>query len=284
MKTTIALFSVFLSFIGFSQSDIDNQSHPFQVIFAEEATYIGRQEQIKSFDFTNKYGLIRNKGKLILLHYTGYLFESGPGLIDIREIAEPLQVEGTFFRPPIDASTDPTAWKSEKQYHKIKLIYPWKHTIQLSRHERLPIQWTYVGDQSTSRKQEYEITVKDLHDRVLLKEKTKEDYYEIILDSLRLPENLIICHIAFPESGELSDDIVIAFEQEHQVQSILPKHYSITEYQSFIDGLIAIQKEQFDLATKLFHIAIDTHENPIFETMYRAMLKEHPELKKALED
>ena len=76
---------------------------------------------------------------------------------------------------------------------------------------------------------------------------------------------------------------VIAFEQEHQVQSTLPKHYSVTKYQSFIDGLIAVHKNEFELATKLFHLAMDTHQDPIFEKMYRKLLEDHPKLKSVLE-
>lgn len=287
LKIVLIHTLMLVSIGGYSQSesDIDNLSHPFQVVYAENASYIARQEKIKSFDYTNRYGLIRNKGKLILLHYSGYLFEADEGLIDIREIAESLESENSYVRPPISpeaniSNQDP--WKTEKQYHKIQLLYPWKHTIQLSRHERLPIQWYYDGESTLPRKYIYNITIKDLHDRVLLHEETKEDYFEVILDSLNLPENLIICTISLPIINEVSDDIVVAFEQEHQMQSPLPRHYSTTKYQSFIDGLIAIQKNEFELASKLFHIAIDTHEDPIFDSMYRQLLNQYPQLKAAL--
>ena len=278
---------IFVSFLAISQNevDVDNLSHPFQVLYVEDASYIGRQEQLEQYAYTSRYGLIRNKGKLILLHYSGYLYESEGGLIDIREISETLDTEGNYVRPPIspEANNYSEYWKTEIQYHKIRLLYPWKHTIQLSRHERLPLQWYYDGQKSLPKKYQYEITIRDLHDKVLLREETKDDYYEIILDSLHLPENLIICHIGLPELNEVSDDIVIAFEQEHQIQSTLPKHYSVTKYQSFIDGLIAIQKDEFELASRLFHLAIDTHSDPIFETMYRKLLNDYPKLKSILE-
>ncbi len=283
---TLIILLTFNFCFGQSESDIDNLSHPFQVVFAEDASYIAREEKIKSFDFTNRYGLIRNKGELILLHYSGYLIRADQGLIDIREIAEALETEGTFVRPPIspesyDANQNP--WATEKQYHKIQLLYPWKHTIQLSKHERLPIQWYYDGESALPRKYMYEITIKDLHDKVILQKETKEDYYEVVLDSLELPENLIICNISLPIINEVSDDVVIAFEQEHQIQSTVTKHYSVTKYQSFIDGLIAVQKNEFELASKLFHIAIDTHEDPIFENMYRQLLVDYPRLRSVLE-
>jgi len=287
MKSTFIVIMVFVSCMGYSQTDteVGNLSHPFQVVYVEDASYIARQQEISRFDFTNKYGLIRNKGKLVLLHYTGYLFEFDGGLIDVREISESLDSEGSYVRPPISdfSKGEVNLWKPEKQHHQIKLVYPWKHTIQLSKHERLPLQWYYDGEKSLSRKPEYEITVKDLHDKVLLQETTKESYFEIDLDKLSLPENLIVCHIGLPEIDEVSDDIVIAFEQEHQVQSSLPKHYSITKYQSFIDGLIALQQEEMDLATRLFHIAIDTHESQEFENMYKNLLDDYPKLKLALE-
>lgn len=287
MKSFFAFISIFYAFFSHCQSetDIDNLSHPFQVVYVEDASYIARQEKISAFDYTNRYGLIRSKGKLILLHYTGYLIEADAGLIDIREISESLESEGSYIRPPISDQTnlgDSDPWKTEKQYHKIQLLYPWKHTIQLSKHERLPIQWYYDGESTLPRKYMYQITIKDLHDRVLMQNETKEDYFEVILDSLQLPENLIICTIELPIINEVSDDIVIAFEQEHQVQSALPKHYSVTKYQSFIDGLIAVQKNEFDLASKLFHLAIDTHDDAIFDTMYRALLDQYPRLKSAL--
>lgn len=269
-----------------SETDVDNLSHPFQVLYAEDAAYITRQDQINSFDFTNRYGLIRNNGRLILLHYSGHLIDAKKGLVDIREIAEPLEIEGSYVRPPISPdsnSGDSDFWKSEKQGHTIKLLYPWKHAIQLSRHERLPIHWCYDGDKEVPENPTYEIIIKDLHDKVILKEKTTDDYYEVILDNLELPENLIICEIDFPAINEISDEIVIAFEQEHEVQSTWPKHYSVTKYQSFIDGLIAVQKEEFDLATKLFHIAIDTHNDQVFDSMYRKLLDQYPKLKSALE-
>lgn len=285
MKTFLILPMVFIQLFvhGQADSDIDNISHPFQVLYVEDASYIARSESIKQYDYTNRYGLIRNRGKLILLHYSGYLFESDGGLIDIREIAETFDSEGTYYRPPIsaDASLAKGDWKTETQYHKIKLLYPWKHTIQLSRHERLPLQWYY--EENRPKRNEYEVTIMDIHDKVLLQQRTKENYFEVILDSLALPENLIICHIGIPALNELSDDIVIAFEQEHQVQSALPKHYSVTKYQSFIDGLIAVHKNEFELATKLFHLAIDTHQDPIFEKMYRKLLEDHPKLKSVLE-
>ena len=286
MKTFFYLAMVFsLTFLYAQQDDIDNISHPFQVLYVEDAAYIARQEQINQFDYTNRYGLIRSRGKMILLHYSGYLYESDGGLIDIREISETLDSEGSYTRPPIGptSNTETAFWKTESQYHKIKLLYPWKHTIQLSRHERLPLQWYYDDTKSLPKKYEYEVTIRDLHDKVLLRERTREDYYEVILDSLTLPENLIICHIGLPDLNEISDDIVIAFEQEHQVQSTLPKHYSVTKYQSFIDGLIAVQKDEYDLATKLFHLAIDTHDDPIFDKMYRKLLEDQPKLKSALE-
>ena len=288
MKTFFTFFLFLAAVASYSQSesDIDNLSHPFQVVYAEDASYIAREEKIKSFDFTNRYGLIRNKGELILLHYSGYLIRAKQGLIDIREVAEALETPGTFVRPPISPesyNSNQNPWATEKQYHKIQLLYPWKHTIQLSKHERLPIQWYYDGENSLPRKYMYQITIKDLHDKVLLQQETKDDYYEVILDSLQLPENLIICTISLPLINEVSDDVVIAFEQEHQIQSTVPKHYSVTKYQSFIDGLIAVQKNEFDLASKLFHIAIDTHEDPIFESMYRQLLNDYPRLKSALE-
>ncbi len=276
-----------MSVAGYCQSDIDNLSHPFQVLFADDASYIARDEKLKPFDFTRRYGLIRNKGKLVLIHYTGYLYEAGPGLIDIREISEQLNQEGSFIRPQISPKQNDikqgTEDKPKKSYHKIKLHYPWKHAIQLSKHDRLPIHWEYIRQSELPRKFYYEVTVKDIHDRILLSEKIKENYYEVILDSLKLPENLIVCHISLPELDEVSDDIVVAFEQEHHKDLVGPRHYSQTTYQSFIDGLIAIQKEDFELANHLFLLAIETHEDPRFDMLFRELLEEYPKLKEDLE-
>ena len=292
MKTCITILLVFLSLWGYSQSEVDNLSHPFQVLFADEASYIARDEKLKSFDYTRKYGLIRNKGKLVLLHYSGYLFEAGPGLIDIREISEQLNQEGTFTRPEISTAkkgenygdANSLAVPNSKSYHKIKLSYPWKHTIQLSKHDRLPIHWEYTEEKELPRKFFYEVTVKDLHDKVLLSDQTRDNYYEVILDSLDLPENLIICHISLPSLNEVSDDIVVAFEQDHHEETVGAKHYSQTEYQSFIDGLIAIQKKDYELANHLFFLARDTHEHDYrYDSLYRILLKEYPKLKEDLE-
>ncbi|MEM6642788.1 MAG: hypothetical protein AAF616_07390 [Bacteroidota bacterium] len=264
----------------------DNISYPFQILFAEDAAYIATKEELRTYDFTKRYGLIRNKGRLVLLHYSGYLVESEPGLLDVREISKHLESDDPHIRPPISSNSaglNAVEWQRERQYHNIQLRYPWKHTIQLSRHERLPLQWVLKKDLIRPKKPTFEITVKDLHDKVLLRETTKEQYYEVNLENLELPENLVICTISLPEVNEVSDDIVIAFEQEHQVQSVLTKHYTVTKYQSFVDGLIAVQKAEYALASKLFHIAIDTHEDPIFDQMYKSLLDIHPKLKAALE-
>jgi len=283
MKYLFTLTFVFSSFLGYNQKD--NLSYPFQVLYAEDATYFGSREHVVDFDFINRYSHISNNGKLVLIHYTGYLFECNDCLIDVQEISEILHKEGEYVRPPISQRFEQPLdqWKSESHNHKIKLMYPWKHIIQLSKHDRLPLQWYYDGDRSLPRDIVYEITLKDIHDEILLQETTKENNFEIDLKNFHIPENILLCHISLPGTNETSDNIVIAFEQEHQSKSVFPQHYSVTKYQAFVDGLIALQKKETYLATKLFHAAIDTHESPLFKSMYEKLLSSDPKLKLHLE-
>lgn len=261
---------------------ITNQSHPFQVVYAQKASYVGQNKKVAQFDYLPAYSLIRNKGRMVLMHYTGYIFESHGGIIDINQISDRLAKKGSFVRPPItnelhnDLEDIP---KIEQQ--QIRLLYPWNYNTQLSRHKRLPLKW--FREKKEDEVQKFVITVMDINERLLLQHVTSEMYHEIDIKDIQIPENIIICRISVPEQNEVSDDIVIAFEQEYQLQSTLPRHYSTTKYQCFIDGLIAINKEEYDLATQLFQLSLDTHHDEILEAAYKELLTNNPKLKLSLE-
>lgn len=99
LKYYLILITSLFSKPIFAQQEIENWSHPFQVLFVDSATYVGTGKPLRPFDFIGKYDLINNYGKLVLLHYSGAIEETEAATINIRQLDKPMQTDKYVERP-----------------------------------------------------------------------------------------------------------------------------------------------------------------------------------------
>lgn len=87
MRLLIFSILIFNQIQSLAQINVSNEIHPFQVLFVDSATYLDKPREVEQFDFINKYDLIDNKGRLVLVHYSGLILEFESGTLSLREIS-----------------------------------------------------------------------------------------------------------------------------------------------------------------------------------------------------
>ncbi|MEQ9008464.1 MAG: hypothetical protein RLP12_11305, partial [Ekhidna sp.] len=108
MKLLFSSFLLLISVIIHGQDAKSNNSHPFQVLFVDSATLIGKEEPIKQYDFVGKYELIQNYGELVLVHYSGKIHKTSEPILRIREISKNYSSKfwNSIQRPEISRTID----------------------------------------------------------------------------------------------------------------------------------------------------------------------------------
>lgn len=108
MKLLFSSFLLLISVIIHGQDEISNNTYPFQVLFVDSATLIGKDEPIKQYDFVGKYELVQNYGELVLIHYSGEIHKTSQSTLRIREICKKYSSKpwNGIQRPEISRTVD----------------------------------------------------------------------------------------------------------------------------------------------------------------------------------
>lgn len=295
MRLIIFLFLLCLSFLTFSQKEISNETHPFQVLFVDSANYIGKTESVKQFDFLEKYDLIRNSGGLVLLHYSGEILDTKEKIIDVREKSDK-EVRRFTERPLI---SDPSkVIYNNKSIYRINsagrysyctvdywsILYPFNAWVynDRKRSKNFYINWSY--DEESVVDHQYIVKIKNIYDEILFEQKTNNNSINVDLTKFDFEEGLMIYSVTTKAKNEetglyikdFSGDIGVRFFDDIFDSG----DYLLTNYHFIIDALIADQKEMFDLSNSLYSMAIEeSNQDPRFIQLYEDFLARNPQFK-----
>lgn len=292
---SITVLSLLCSLLlSFSQDKITHSSHPFQILFVDNATYIGKQEPIKQFDFLSAYDLIRNNGELVLLHYSGQLLETEEKLLNVNELSNSLDVYRHSVRPLISNSAKtiersnyikigPNDTSTSSGHNLYELIYPFYVELHNARRrpKTLHIKWKYFYE--LPEEHHFLLQIKNGNNEVLLKEQTSTNSVKIDLANIDFEDLILISIDQQHQDLEISQNLPATsseFSIHFIVSDITSKHYVTTEYHLIVDALIADQKKMVELSNSLYSMAIeDSNQDPRFIQLYEDFLDRNPKFK-----
>jgi hypothetical protein len=291
MKKIILTYCLLaFSLTSFSQQEIENWSHPFQVLFVDSTNLIGENKQISQFDFLSKYDLLEVKGNITLVHFTGKIVELNNLKLKVKDLAEIHHKEGYFERPII---SDPTKFKNESTNYRMRLdplgpvricypqqlrvVYPTKEQDQLEYHlfkgEELFIVWEC--DIKLNKNQYFQVKLVDIFDRLLFIEKT-------LGKSILIPSNKIVT-----ETDLLVLEVSIQPEEDQTTgqQGIYLHERRERKNMDYYSGIFASLTEDWTrsktVADFFYQKAIEnSNQDPRFIQLYEDFLGRNPEFVK----
>jgi hypothetical protein len=292
-KPVILLLLLYSSMISFSQKDFSIASHPFQVLFVESASYIGKVGEIEQFDFLSEYDLIRNKGKLVLLHFSGLVIETNDRVLNINQGLDTLKYSKHLNRVIISKTPKEIGYAGIANSAKeaigcaqgyFEIVYPFfceEHNIRLES-EKIPIIWLFSKDLTNEYR--FVFQVKNVGSEVLFTRETTHSSLTLDIAKLDLPNGVLHYTIKQQSKDEEGDSYTTQAESEFEIQFIDKEnqqhHYLSTEYYLIIDALVADQKEMYELSNMLFKMSIqESNQDQRFTQLYEDFLERNPQFK-----
>lgn len=248
-----------LSLLSFSQRGITNKSHPFQVLFVEDATIEGRS--LKQFDFLRKQDVLLTKGEIVLVHYSSRVYELLDTIVSLKSLDPKIKNYWTS-RPILDIRAQDSRGAC-KDCIISRIIFPPKHNYIHNSVDSLRLLWLKNHD---SDNMEYRIDVVDIFDKPLFHLYTQEDYCVIPPEKIQTKEGLVIIKI----NGV--NDTGVKIEENYNSKFRL-------EYQTLFTA-IGISFSDEKIANQLFLKAINqSNQDPRFIQFYEDFLERNPQFK-----
>jgi hypothetical protein len=285
-KPFIFLVLLCSSLLSFSQQEITNESHPFQVLFVDSASYIGKDERLKQFDFLDKYDLIRNRSEVVLLHYSGKVSETKERILNFRELSEKEEFQGYIERPLI---SDPKLINNKSVGRKvsatgviycnprqnISITYPSFdrfETPELFGSETLYMCWKSHESKGSL----YIVSYKNIFDEVIFIDTVSNSCISTPVDKLITNEGLLIVNVVDANNNDISSG-----DWGFRVNSDLNrKQPNLSMYSILLDALRVSYTDQPEAAQQLFLFSIsNSNQDPRFIKLYEDFLERNPQFK-----
>ncbi|MFK7953264.1 MAG: hypothetical protein AB8B73_10500 [Ekhidna sp.] len=283
MKRSIIFFFLLCSSLfSFSQREITNKSHPFQVLFADSAVYIEKEETVKQFDFLSINDSLKVKGEIVLIHFTGKISVLSDLKFSVEDLGKIRYKEGYFERPVISnmkvfinksISEKP---KNQMVSQSLILLYPEPNNDEIFKHQYLEplfLAWKILSYYESA---ETKITIKTIFDEILIERITNETSIEISLDELEVREIPLIVriHVLTNFDQEYYNEIAVFLEQGNQL---------VTSKNEYTDILKALSKDwsQNKIVANIFYKKAieESNQDPRFIKLYEDFLERNPEFK-----
>jgi hypothetical protein len=222
MKKIILTYCLLaFSLTSFSQQEIENWSHPFQVLFVDSTNLIGENRQIRQFDFLSKYDLLEVKGNITLVHFTGKIVELNNLKLKVKDLAEIHHKEGYFERPII---SDHSKFRNRsKVYNKnqevqvgchdcggtIQILYPMDNENDRRFLISMDSVITFVWEYSKGLKQEeyFQVRISNIFDETILLVKTRKNNLQLLQERFSNKFDMYVIRVSvFPQEENSSGD------------------------------------------------------------------------------
>jgi hypothetical protein len=282
-----ALFTCCLlvfSLPSFSQQEIENLSHPYQVLFVDSAYYIGKQEKVNQFDFLDKYELIRNRGKLILIHYSGEVVEISEGIVNLNDYSKERNHKNYIERPLI---SDPSNFINISNIQQstggylicnpspIFITYPdliRYDTPELFAHEILHLVWK----SNEGRGAKYIVFYKNIFDEIIFSDTVETASISTPVEKLITNEGLLIVRVVDASNYDISSGD-IGFRVKTETKK---GQDNLSKYSVLLDALHFASSQEPETAQQLFLISIiNSNQDPLFIQLYEDFLERNPQFK-----
>jgi len=293
MKTLVLLFALFSAIASIAQyKHITNESHAFQVLFADSVFEKSSNKSIDQFDFLANDEVLENKGKLILVHTSGKVLQIGKGEVDLLSLSTNHQLSEYHERPIIsdtlNFSNQSISLKKrlqgssivKSQNLPIDLVSPNTFYIQdLRLDDKDHIFFSWKLDNPNSLNQQ------DFLFRLTINNEKDEEIYSKVLAKT---EHKISSNILGGDKGIFMAEVSLIGTQERWKSIHVPFRYQFvdkTEYDFIVDALSHYYLGNYTFSNFLFKKAIGiSAKNPSLIKLYSSFLENSTKLRATSND